>query len=264
MVLIGALDDFHDLDAKLRLIAQFLIGSLMVFGADVYIQDLGMLWNDETIRLGVGGQIFTVLAVVACINAFNMTDGVDGLVGALSLNTFLSIGVIAYLGDFSFDNSFTSILAGAILAFMFFNLGFFKGGRYKIFMGDAGSMLMGLTVIWLLTFATSGEHSFLRPITAVWLIAIPLMDMFSVMFRRICAGQSPLKASRDHLHHIFLAKGFSSPQTTMIILLLSSSFSFVGVLSELYSVAENIMLIGFICAFIIYNLVLLLVYKKRT
>lgn len=256
MVLIGALDDYHDLNAILRLIAQFLIGSLMVFGADLYIHDLGILFSKTSIELGLGGQIFTILAVVACINAFNMTDGVDGLVGALSLNTFISLGALALWSGGSFNNGFTSILSGAVVAFMFFNLGKFKNGRYKIFMGDAGSMLMGLTVIWMLTFATNSEQSFLRPITAVWFIAVPLMDMFSVMLRRIKNGCSPLTASRDHLHHIFIKHGFSNKLTTILITSISCFFCLVGIVSEIFEVTESLMTGLFIFVFIIYNAIM--------
>lgn len=254
MVLTGALDDYYDIEASLRLIGQFLIASLMVFGAGMYISDLGNLFSQGNIVMGVGGTIFTLLAVVTCINAFNMTDGVDGLVGTLSLNTFLSIGALTIVNGTMIDASLVSMLTGATVAFLFFNFGFFKQGRYKIFMGDAGSMLMGLTVIWLLTYSTQGENQILRPITAVWLIAIPLMDMFSVMIRRVIAGHSPLKASRDHLHHILLFKGYSPLQTTLLIASISTIFCFLGVMSEIFKVPEEFMLASYLFIFAAYNL----------
>lgn len=262
MVLMGALDDYHDLDARLRLIAQFLIGSIMVFGANLYIHNLGAIFGSEIIELGAFGQLFTVLCVVTCINAFNMTDGVDGLVGAISINTFISIGILAIYSNVQFDMSFTSILIGAVFAFMFFNFGEFKGGKYKIFMGDAGSMLMGLTVIWLITYSTQGEQGILSPITAVWIIAIPLMDMFCVMLRRVKSGYSPLKASRDHLHHILIFNGLTNLQTTLTILVLSIVFSFIGILSEIYAVAESFMTVFFVITFICYNIIMTRCDKK--
>jgi UDP-GlcNAc:undecaprenyl-phosphate GlcNAc-1-phosphate transferase len=262
MVLIGALDDYHDLDARLRLIAQFLIGSLMVFGANLYIHDLGAIFGSEIIQLGAFGQLFTVLCVVTCINAFNMTDGVDGLVGAMSINTFISIGIMAIWSNVQFDMSFTSILIGAVGAFMFFNFGSFKGGKYKVFMGDAGSMLMGLTVIWLITYSAQSKQDILSPITAVWIIAIPLMDMFSVMFRRILAGNSPLQASRDHIHHVFLFYGFGNTQTTLIITLLSSLLCFIGIFAELQNISESVMACLFLVLFCLYNTLMIQQDKK--
>ncbi len=264
MVLIGALDDYHDIDARLRLIAQFLIGSLMVFGADLYISSLGDVFGFGVVELGIWGPLFTVLAVVTCINAFNMTDGVDGLVGILSLNTFLAMGILAAISNISFNMGVTSMLVGAIVAFLFFNFGSFKQGRYKIFMGDAGSMLMGLTVVWLLTYTSQGEESVMRPIIAVWLIALPLMDMFSVMFRRVLAGLSPLRASRDHLHHMILVNGFNNTQTTIIISIISICFSGFGIYAEITGISEKSMLLLFVLLFVLYNIFMLNEDKRHS
>ena len=262
MVLIGALDDYHDIDARLRLIAQFLIGSLMVFGAGLFVEDLGAITGGDNIALGIWGPLFTVLAAVTCINAFNMTDGVDGLVGVLSLNVFASLGVLAYLNGAEINDGVTSMLAGAVVAFLFFNFGSFKQGRYKIFMGDAGSMLMGLTIIWMLTYSTKGEQAVLRPITAVWIIAIPLMDMFSVMLRRIMKGHSPLRASRDHLHHMFLLSGFGNTATTYAIGFISALFCAVGIAGEIMNIADHVMAAAFLALFVAYNLIVIKQQKK--
>jgi UDP-GlcNAc:undecaprenyl-phosphate GlcNAc-1-phosphate transferase len=262
MVLIGALDDYHDLDAGLRLIAQFLIGSLMVFGTGLYIENLGNIFGYGDIQLGIIGPIFTLLAVVVSINAFNMTDGVDGLVGSLGINSFLSIGILAVLSNAQLTMELPAMFFGAIFAVLFFNLGRFKGGKYKIFMGDAGSMLIGLTIIWLLTYGTQGDNSFVKPVTVLWIIAIPLMDMFSVMFRRILAGNSPLKASRDHIHHVFLFHGFSNTKTTLIITALSAFFCAIGIFSELQNFSESFMACLFLILFCLYNIVMFKQDKK--
>lgn len=262
MVLIGALDDYHDLDAGLRLVAQFLIGSLMVFGADLYISDLGNLFGLGNVDLGWFGPLFTLLAVVAAINAFNMTDGIDGLVGTLSINTFVAMGVLAVISGVAISSELPAMFLGAIFAFLFFNFGRFKGGRYKVFMGDAGSMLLGLTVIWLLAYFTQGESAFIQPVTALWLIAVPLMDMASVMSRRMMAGLSPLRASRDHLHHIILFNGFSTYRTTCVIGILSLLASVIGISAQIVGVSESVRLLGFILLFLAYNALMMKFDKK--
>lgn len=264
IVLIGALDDFYDLDAGLRLIAQFLIASLMVFGADLYISNLGNIFGTGDIDLGFFGPIFTMLAVVAAINAFNMMDGVDGLVGSLSINTFVSIGILAFLSNTAYQTDLPAMFLGAIFAFLFFNFGRFKNGKYKVFMGDAGSMLVGLSVIWLLTYATQGESNLMRPITVVWILAVPLFDMFSVMLRRIMAGNSPLKASRDHIHHVFLFNGVSNTRTTLAIASISVIFCALGILSEIFFVPESFMATMFLGIFCIYNLIMMAQDKKMS
>ena len=262
MVLIGALDDYHDLDAGLRLIAQFLIGSLMVFGTGLYIDNLGNIFGNGDVNLGIIGPVFTLLAVVASINAFNMTDGVDGLVGSLSINSFLSIGILALVSNAALPMELPAMFFGAIFAFLFFNLGRFKSGKYKVFMGDAGSMLIGLTIIWLLTYGSQGDNSFIRPVTVLWIIAVPLLDMVSVMFRRILRGVSPLQASRDHLHHAFLKNGCSNNRTTIYIGIISASFCAIGVVTELMKIKEHIMAGLFIVLFIGYNKLMIMQDKK--
>jgi len=262
MVLIGTLDDFYDLDAGLRLIAQFLIASLMVFGANLYITNLGDLIGTGALELGFFSPIFTLLAVVTAINAFNMMDGLDGLVGALSINTFIAIGLLAALSNTSFNTDLPAIFLGAILAFLFFNCGRFKGGKYKVFMGDAGSMLVGLTIIWLVSYSSQGEQAVMSPITAVWFIAIPLMDMYSVMFRRILAGHSPLQAGRDHIHHVFLFHGFSKTKSTLIITALSALLCTFGLFSELQDIDENTMAGLFVVLFCLYLWVMIKQDKK--
>lgn len=90
------------------------------------------------------------------------------------------------------------------------NLGIL-GRERKVFMGDAGSMMIGFAVIWLLLGASQDPlETMMRPITALWLIAVPLMDMAAIMFRRVRRGDSPLKPDREHLHHIFQRLGFTS------------------------------------------------------
>ena len=89
-------------------------------------------------------------------------------------------------------------------------------------MGDAGSMLIGFTVIWMLVSISQPElanqnHNGVRPVTALWIIAIPIMDMAAIMFRRIKRGESPFKPDRDHLHHIFQRLGLSPLQTSFTI-----------------------------------------------
>jgi UDP-GlcNAc:undecaprenyl-phosphate GlcNAc-1-phosphate transferase len=123
-------------------------------------------------------------------------------------------------------------------------------------------MLMRLTVIWLITYSTQSEQSILSPITAVWIIAIPLMDMFSVMFRRILAGNSPLQASRDHIHHVFLFYGFGNTQTTLIITLLSALLCLIGIFTELQNISESVMACLFLVLFCLYNTLMMQQDKK--
>lgn len=253
MVFIGALDDKFDLKVRIRIVGQIIIASLMIYGVGGYIANLGDLFGFGNIELGLGGIVFTYFAIVVVINAYNMVDGIDGLIGSLSLNTFTAIAILFLMNGNQLYLTYPLILATATLPYLIFNLGYFKKYSKKIFMGDAGSMFIGLSVIWLLTIGTQGENASFRPVTALWICAIPLMDMLAIVIRRYRKGKSPFKPDRDHLHHILQRAGLSSRQTLIVISVSSVVMSTFGVLGEYFKIAESIQLILFVLIFILYN-----------
>ena len=253
MVFIGALDDKYDLKVRIRIVGQIIIASLMIYGVGGYISNLGNLFGLGDIQLGPFGIVFTYLAIIVVINAYNMVDGIDGLIGSLSLNTFTAIAVLFLMNGNQGYLTYPLILATATLPYLMFNLGYFKKYSKKIFMGDAGSMFIGLSVIWLLTIGTQGENASFRPVTALWICAIPLMDMLAIVMRRYRKGKSPFKPDRDHLHHILQRAGLSSRQTLIVISITSVVMSLIGVLGEYFKVAESIQLVSFVLIFILYN-----------
>ena len=153
------------------------------------------------------------------------------------------------------------VLIVVITPYILLNLGAF-GRKRKVFMGDAGSMLIGFTVIWLLLLSSqNGTKPPLRPVTALWLIALPLMDMAAIMIRRIRRGDSPFKPDREHLHHIFQRLGFTSTQTLIVIFSISALYAGIGIYSEMVGVPEYIMLYGFLVCFLIYLTLLSNIWK---
>ena len=253
MVFIGALDDMFDLRVRVRIIGQIIIASLMIYGVGGYIENLGDLFGFGNVSLGPIGIIFTYIAIIVVINAYNMVDGIDGLIGSLSINTFMAIAILFLMSGQTSYLSYPLILAAATVPYIMFNLGLFKDESKKIFMGDAGSMFVGLSVIWLLTMGTQGEQASFRPVTALWICAIPLMDMLAIVMRRYRKGKSPFKPDRDHLHHILQRAGLSSRQTLIAISTASVVMSSLGVLGEYFQVPESIELALFVLMFILYN-----------
>ncbi|MGK0270229.1 MAG: UDP-GlcNAc:undecaprenyl-phosphate GlcNAc-1-phosphate transferase [Cocleimonas sp.] len=127
----------------------------------------------------------TALAVLGAINAFNMVDGIDGLIGGLSVTSATALGILFYLNGNSIMMMFSLILASVLIPYLLFNLCLLGKRRKKIFMGDAGSMFFGLSIVWLLALDSQQEHAAFRPATALWVIAVLLMDMAAIMIRRI-------------------------------------------------------------------------------
>jgi UDP-GlcNAc:undecaprenyl-phosphate GlcNAc-1-phosphate transferase len=256
MVFIGALDDKFDLRVRIRIIGQIIIASLMIYGVGGYIANLGNLFGYGDVALGPLGIIFTYLGIIVVINAYNMIDGIDGLIGSLSINTFASIAILFIMSGQTDYLSYPLILATATLPYLMYNLDFFKRflnkDTQKIFMGDAGSMFVGLSVIWLLTMGTQGEQASFRPVTALWICAIPLMDMLAIVVRRYKNGKSPFKPDRDHLHHILQRAGLNPKQALTLISSVAVVMSSIGLIGEYFQISDPIMLTGFIMMFACY------------
>lgn len=262
LVGIGVLDDKFDLSFKLRFAVQAGLSVAMMIIGGIELNTIGDVFGTgDIITLGWFGYFVTILAVIGAINAFNMVDGIDGLLGGLSIVTFGGLGImLAHDGQQSLAY-ICLVMVVTIIPYILLNLGAF-GRRRKVFMGDAGSMLIGFTVIWLLLLSSqNGTAPPLRPITALWLIAVPLMDMAAIMIRRIRRGDSPFKPDREHLHHIFQRIGLSSTQTLIAICSIAALYAGIGIYAEIVNIPEYIMLYAFLTCFGIYLTLLNNVWK---
>ncbi|MBD2783162.1 UDP-N-acetylglucosamine--undecaprenyl-phosphate N-acetylglucosaminephosphotransferase [Xenorhabdus sp. DI] len=253
LVLIGALDDRFDISVKIRATIQALVGISMMYFAGLKLDSLGHAFGAWEMSLGPFSYVVTLFAVWAAINAFNMVDGIDGLLGGLSCVSFGALGILLYTsGNTALAFWCFAFIAG-ILPYIFLNLGIL-GKRFKVFMGDAGSTLIGFTIIWLLTEATQGENASISPVTALWVIAIPLMDMVAIMYRRLRKGMSPFSPDRQHIHHLIMRAGFTSRQAFILITLAAALLASIGIIAErLIFVPEWVMLALFLLAFMLYG-----------
>ena len=252
LVMMGAIDDKYDVDYRIRLVVQILISCAMIFAAGLSLKSLGHILFIYEVDLGPLGYIVTIFAVLGAINAFNMVDGIDGLLGGLTMVTFGALAYIHYADGQLPLARFCLMMMIVVVPYICLNLGFPFGWRKKVFMGDAGSMLIGFTVIWVLLQGTQGPKAQMNPVTALWLIAIPLMDMTCIMVRRIRKGVSPFKPDREHLHHICLRAGLSSHQALVVICGTATLLAIVGIALEYGAVPEWFSLLLFALVFVLY------------
>ena len=249
LVLLGAVDDACDVPARFRLGAQVALGAILSFGSGVYLTELGDLLGFGNIVLGWAGPLVTIAAVIGATNAYNMVDGIDGLAGSMSLVTLGSLALL-----FSMSPGFTPefVLAIAIimalLPYIAANLRL-PPFRTRVFMGDAGSMFVGFSVVWLLVNGAQPNTGAFRPVTALWVCAIPLMDMVAIMIRRARKGQSVMQPDRDHLHHIFLRAGFTDRQALLVITVFALALAGVGILGDVLHWPEWLMFGLFMAVF---------------
>jgi len=234
MLLTGAYDDFKTLSVFHRFLIQGLTATMVVTGASLQIESLGILPIFGEISLGYLSYPITIIAIVAGINAINLIDGLDGLASGLCFVSFLSLGLVASLNGEFYLASFAAIVSFALVGFLSMNMRFPWQRSAKAFLGDAGSTALGFTIACLLIYSAQSNIAIIAPPTALWFLAIPLIDTLSVIVRRLQDGQQAFKASKDHFHHILLSRYKSVSKVVTIMIALAAGLTIVGLALDAY------------------------------
>jgi len=233
---LGMADDRFELDALTKLAGQiFAAGILLVYGIQIlWLPINGVITLPPSI-----GQLVTVLIVLVVINAVNFIDGMDGLAAGIVAISGIAFFAFAYLlaVDYGFSRAgapslITAVLVGICLGFLPHNL-----SPAKIFMGDSGSMLLGLLLsVSAITLtgqvdpnAISAEKlgpTLLPLLLPFAVLAIPFLDLLMAVSRRVRAGKSPFAPDNLHLHHRLLSAGNTTGQTVVILYLWTATIAF--------------------------------------
>ena len=253
ITIIGVLDDRFDLSVGLRVLSTFAAtGVTMYFGGAIFT-NLGNLlgFGDIVMPLYIAVP-FTLIACFGVINSMNMIDGLDGLSSGIAMMAYSSILITL---DFSPHMLLMIItLIGATLAFMLFNLQV-SVHLQKVFMGDAGSMLIGFSLILFLCYATQttvDNDLHITPVTGLYFIGLPLIDMVSTVLRRILKGKNPLKADRTHAHHILLNLGLSPKRALLILLFVAGLINVMGIVMHYLDIPAWLQFGLFLLLFALY------------
>ena len=235
LALVGAVDDRFHLPVGIRFGAQIGAALIMIYWGGVELTDLGHLVSTELFTLGRWSVLMTVVATVGVINSMNMADGLDGLAGSLALVTFVLASLLG-AGGHPGIATLALLTCAVLVAFLTFNAPIpGRDPRTRLFMGDAGSMMIGLLISWCLIALAQGPERVINPVTALWLFALPLLDTLSVMLRRILRGRSPFEPDREHVHHILLVAGYSNLKVVITAIggaLLMASFGLLMLYAE--------------------------------
>lgn len=226
--LAGIKDDLTGLHYRAKFLIQFFAASFLPL-AGLWINHLYGLFGIETIPTWLG-IVFTILVAVFITNAINLIDGIDGLASGISgLALILLGGLFLYEQAWIYASLAFSTL-GVLLPFFYYNVfGRPEHGR-KIFMGDTGSQTLGYILSFLSIRYVSYNPDLLpyrdeAIILAFSTLAVPVFDVFRVMWIRARKKHCLFSADRNHIHHKFLAKGFSSPQALLCILCVVCMFN---------------------------------------
>lgn len=254
LLLVGMADDYIDLSPLSRLLFQSIAAGILVIGGGYQISSIGSLVGDHTVVLsGFAAIVFSVICVIGVVNAINMIDGADGLAGgivSISIAALLFISFANGADDYFIAGLLTVL--GATSAFLAFNTGRL-GSEFRVFLGDSGSMFLGILLASYYIGMSQGESAYMNPVVAGWIFGLPLMDSISVMVGRAIKGKSPLKAGRDHLHHRLMDTGMSQVSCVLGMLVFHSALVIIGLLGNQYDFPMPVLFWGFVALTIAYH-----------
>ena len=259
LLVVGLLDDLYQLSALWRFVAQIFACLIVIYFADLKLDTFGhLLLQAWDLQLGIMAVPVTIFGVVGVINAINMADGIDGLA---AMTFFLPVSVLAFLSENLHLSLWLVIFLIVVMIFVLFN----KSRTQKVFLGDNGSLFLGFVLAWLLVYFSQGHMSYaavIKPVTALFLVALPIYDTIFVMLKRIRAGHSPFKPDKTHLHHLLLARGYSQTKSLLVMLLFQASLITLGVCFNFYAIAESYQFYLFIALSVLYYLIMQMMWKK--
>lgn len=211
MVLLGLIDDWVTLRGRQKLLGQIVIVLLMVGGGTVVEQIDVMGYN---VQLGIFALPITMLWLLGAVNALNLIDGADGIASTTGSIICAGLAVMAFSRGQMVEGCVAIALSMSLLAFLKYNK-----PPATIFLGDSGSMLIGLVVGTLAVWTSTKESTAIAAIIPIAVLAVPLFDSTIAILRRVLTGRSIYAADRAHMHHVLQAylnrKGY--PQIWMLV-----------------------------------------------
>ena len=261
----GLRDDLFGMRYRYKFYIQF-VSALLIAFSGVYINQLYGLFGIEALTPWVGIPL-TVLLIIFIINAMNLIDGIDGLSSGICIMALNIYGTLfLYL-----DVLFCAILAfgaiGVLCVFFYYNVFGSMDKKLKLFMGDSGSMMLGLILGFLsiryMHYAPQNRMSIDNTlVVAVSPIILPMLDVLRVMFSRIKKRKHLFTADRNHIHHKLMSMGLCKSTTLITLLLISGGFCFFNFMLIPFLSSQTIFILDFV-VWILGNMYLSHLISKR-
>jgi len=231
LLITGAVDDALHVRPSVKFVLQMLVAGLVVVIGGAQISTLGNLFGLGDFDLGFMAIPFSFAAVMLLINAVNLMDGLDGLAGSsvLVMLGFLTLGSEHVILNLT--------LMASIAGFLVYNIRHPWRQKASVFLGDAGSLALGLCLAWFAIEAGKGGNAAaLHPMSVAWILALPIMDTCAQFYRRVREGRHPFSPDRGHFHHHFIEAGFRDGRAVAMILLVVAAVSTFGVFAPILGV----------------------------
>jgi UDP-GlcNAc:undecaprenyl-phosphate GlcNAc-1-phosphate transferase len=224
IVFFGLVDDTRKIGFKIKFFTQTVAALIVIQYGGLKIDSLGVFAGAEYLLPGWISIPLTLVVIVGVTNALNLSDGLDGLAGGISLISFLCIGYLAYLHEFQACEILSVAMIGAIFGLLRYNT-----HPAVVFMGDSGSQLLGFFVITTSLAITQADKQ-LSPVLPLFLVGMPIIDTLWAIFRRVKLKVSPFAADKNHFHHKLMRLGLFHSESVMSIYLLHASFVYMALI----------------------------------
>jgi len=237
---VGVWDDLKNISPKIKFLFLF-VSSLLLYINNFAIYNLGTYLGYEIILPSWLVFPFTFFAIAGYTNALNLMDGLDGLAASISIVIFVTFLAIGIEHQNELLISLSSCFSVTLLAFLLFNW-----HPAKVFMGDSGSLALGMVISVLAIQALQ----YITPVSVLFIVAIPVLDTFIVITRRLQRHGSPFRADKNHMHHFLYNVKGDVRYTVIILVLMQIVFSIIGY--QLDPSNEFLSLILFMILFYLY------------
>tara|TARA_B100000575_G_scaffold293815_1_gene306534 strand:- start:6719 stop:7747 length:1029 start_codon:yes stop_codon:yes gene_type:complete len=251
ILITGLIDDYINLPVSIRLLVQFFAAILIgLFG--IKIISLGFLIDNKEILLGYFSIFFTSLCIVVLTNSINYFDGIDGNASSSSMMCLVYIFFIIF-----YNNNINIIENNKIFLVLFitlpilFILNIIPIMNIKIFLGDAGSTLLGFLMSCFLIIYSQEPYYYFHPVLCIWCVTMPIYDFLNVTIKRIIQQKNPLSSDNQHIHYVLIKSGFSNIQTLIVINIISLLLFIIGLISISF-INPLVSLILYVILFLVY------------
>ncbi len=239
MFLVGIIDDYKNLPAKIKLLGQIIAAGVLVVGYDVRVDFITNPFGDY-IYLEWLAVPATLFWLVGLTNTVNLIDGLDGLAAGVSALAAATIFLVAMEQNFFLITIFMAAIAGAAFGFLFYNT-----NPARIFMGDSGSLFLGFMLASISIIGAVKSAATIALIVPILALGIPIFDTTFAILRRFIGGQPIFKPDKGHLHHRLLKLGFTQRQAVFLMYVISAILGLSAIaLTEVNSTIAIMILIA--------------------
>lgn len=247
IVLLGLVDDYKNLPAKVKLTGQIVCACILVLGFEVRIDFITDPFGDY-FYLEYFAIPATIFWIVGLTNTVNLIDGLDGLAAGVAMIASVTICLVALEQNAVFVAVLTAALAGATLGFLFYNF-----NPARIFMGDTGSMFLGYTLAGISVIGAVKSAATIALIVPILALGLPILDTTFAIVRRYRGGVPIFKPDKGHLHHRLLNLGFTQRQAVLLMYVISAVLGLSAVALTEVSGGFSICIIFFVVFAVIYG-----------